>query len=54
MIFIPRRWTSYLPNGFGITEAKEFALMLEEAGIDAHHVTAGIGEWPGFLSGYEC
>ena len=34
----------YVPNGFGITEAKEFALMLEEAGVDAHHVTAGIGE----------
>ena len=34
----------YVKNGFEITEAKEFALMLEEAGIDAHHVTAGIGE----------
>ena len=34
----------YVPNGFGISEAKEFALMLEDAGIDAHHVTAGIGE----------
>ena len=34
----------YVPNGFDITEAKEFALMLEEAGIDAHHVTGGIGE----------
>ena len=34
----------YVENGFEITEAKKFALMLEEAGVDAHHVTAGIGE----------
>jgi 2,4-dienoyl-CoA reductase-like NADH-dependent reductase (Old Yellow Enzyme family) len=33
-----------VPNGITIGEARRFALMLEEAGVDAHHVSASIGE----------
>src|SRR5262249_24334394 len=33
-----------VPGGFNIGEARRFAIMLEEAGIDAHHVSASIGE----------
>jgi 2,4-dienoyl-CoA reductase-like NADH-dependent reductase (Old Yellow Enzyme family)/thioredoxin reductase len=34
----------FVPGGFEIEEAKELALMLEDAGIDAHHVSGSIGE----------
>ena len=34
----------FVPGGFGIEEACEFAVMLEEVGIDAHHVSGSIGE----------
>ena len=33
-----------VPNGITIDEAQRFARMLEDAGVDAHHVTASIGE----------
>ena len=33
-----------IPGSFGIEDACELALMLEEAGIDAHHVSGSIGE----------
>ena len=34
----------FVPGGFEIGEACELATMLEEAGIDAHHVSGSIGE----------
>ena len=34
----------FVTGGFEIEEAKELALMLEDAGIDAHHVSGSIGE----------
>lgn len=34
----------FVPGGFAIEEAREFARMLEAVGVDAHHVAGGIGE----------
>jgi 2,4-dienoyl-CoA reductase-like NADH-dependent reductase (Old Yellow Enzyme family)/thioredoxin reductase len=34
----------FVRGGFEIEEAKELALMLEDVGIDAHHVSGSIGE----------